>query len=115
MLEGLEVIWRQVPKVSGRGHYGHRLLFGSDGKLWITSSERQKFDPAQDMQSNLGQLVRLNDDGSEPADNTFANQGGAAAQGWSLGPPHLPGMPFHAQGGLGGVVEGTRAGRKTKQ
>src|SRR3546814_8061399 len=70
-LEGLEVIWRQVPKVSGRGHYGHRLLFGSDGKLWITSSERQKFDPAQDMQSNLGKLVRLNDDGSEPADNPF--------------------------------------------
>src|SRR3546814_14654570 len=41
-LEGLEVIWRQVPKVRGRGHYGHRLLFGRDGKLWITSSRTEE-------------------------------------------------------------------------
>ncbi|MGN5610260.1 PQQ-dependent sugar dehydrogenase, partial [Xanthomonas citri pv. mangiferaeindicae] len=48
-LSQLQVIWRQQPKVSGSGHYGHRLAFGPDGKLWISSSERQKFDPAQDM------------------------------------------------------------------
>src|SRR5688500_6974977 len=34
VLSDLHVIWRQVPKVSGNGHYGHRLLFGPDGKLW---------------------------------------------------------------------------------
>lgn len=45
-LADAQVIWRQTPKVSGRGHYGHRLAFGPDGKLWISSSERQKFDPA---------------------------------------------------------------------
>jgi len=50
-LENLEVIWRQVPKVASRGHWGHRLAFGPDGKLWITSSERQQFTPAQDMKS----------------------------------------------------------------
>ncbi|EED7114833.1 PQQ-dependent sugar dehydrogenase, partial [Salmonella enterica subsp. enterica serovar Typhimurium] len=52
-LRDLKVIWRQSPKVSGEGHYGHRLAFGPDGKLWISSSERQKFDPAQDMGGNL--------------------------------------------------------------
>src|SRR3546814_797091 len=109
-LEGLEVIWRQVPKVSGRGHYGHRLLFGSDGKLWITSSERQKFDPAQDMQSNLGKLVHLNDDGSEPADNPFADQGGVAAQVWSLGHRNLLGIDFDAQGRLWEVEMGPKGG-----
>ncbi|MFY1079889.1 PQQ-dependent sugar dehydrogenase, partial [Escherichia coli] len=75
-LKDLKVIWRQSPKVSGEGHYGHRLAFGPDGKLWISSSERQKFDPAQDMGGNLGKIIRLNDDGSLPADNPFASQGG---------------------------------------
>lgn len=99
-LSELKVIWRQVPKVSGRGHYGHRLAFGPDGKLWITSSERQKFDPAQDMATNLGKIVRLNDDGSVPADNPFARQGGVAAQVWSLGHRNALGIAFDAQGRL---------------
>ena len=53
-LDGLTVIWRQTPKVDGRGHYGHRIAFGPDGFLYISSGERQKFTPAQDLQQNLG-------------------------------------------------------------
>ena len=99
-LSGMKVIWRQVPKVSGHGHYGHRIAFDKDGKLWISSSERQKFDPAQDMKSNLGKIVRLNDDGTVPADNPFADQGGVAAQVWSLGHRNALGLAFDAQGRL---------------
>lgn len=99
-LDGLEVIWRQVPKVSGRGHYGHRIAFGPDGHLWISSGERQKFDPAQDMQANLGKVIRLDDDGGVPADNPFAEQGGIAAQVWSLGHRNPLGLAFDAQGRL---------------
>jgi len=109
-LEGLEVIWRQVPKVGGRGHYAHRLLFDGDGKLWISSGERQKFDPAQDMQSNLGKLVRLEDEGSVPADNPFAGQGGVAAQVWSLGHRNPLGIDIDAQGRLWDVEMGPRGG-----
>lgn len=99
-LQDLAVIWRQVPKVSGGGHYGHRIAFGVDGKLWITSSERQKFTPAQDMASNLGKLVRLNDDGSVPDDNPFASQGDVAAQVWSLGHRNMLGIAFDGDGRL---------------
>ncbi|KGM56384.1 glucose dehydrogenase [Lysobacter arseniciresistens ZS79] len=99
-LDGLEVVWRQVPKVAGRGHYGHRIAFGPDGKLWISSGERQKFDPAQDMQANLGKVIRLDDDGGVPADNPFASQGGIAAQVWSLGHRNPLGLAFDAQGRL---------------
>lgn len=99
-LQDLKVIWQQTPKVEGKGHYGHRLAFGPDGKLWITSSERQKFDPAQDMGGNLGKIVRLNDDGSVPADNPFASQGGVAAQVWSLGHRNALGIAFDARGKL---------------
>jgi aldose sugar dehydrogenase len=97
-LEGLAVIWRQVPKVDGQGHYGHRLAFGPDGKLWITSGDRQKFTPAQDMKSNLGKILRVNDDGSVPADNPFAAQGGVTAQIWSLGHRNPLGIAFDASG-----------------
>lgn len=109
-LEDLKVIWRQVPKVTGRGHYGHRLLFGRDGKLWVTSSERQKFDPAQDMRSNLGKLLRLNDDGSAPKDNPFAAQGGVTAQIWSLGHRNLLGIAFDDQGRLWEAEMGPKGG-----
>jgi glucose/arabinose dehydrogenase len=99
-LDDFEVIWRQVPKVSGRGHYGHRIAFSPDGDLFISSGERQKFDPAQDMQSNLGKIVRLDDDGSVPGDNPFADQRGVAAQIWTLGHRNPLGLAFDAQGNL---------------
>ena len=99
-LSNLQVIWRQLPKVNGEGHYGHRLAFGADGKLWITSSDRQAMTPAQDLQSALGKLIRLNDDGSVPPDNPFAAQGGIAAQVWTLGHRNLLGIAFDNAGRL---------------
>ena len=72
-LSDVEVIWRQYPKQFGHGHYGHRLLFDDDGYLWISSGDRQQFTPSQDMQSNLGKILRLHDDGSIPKDNPFVD------------------------------------------
>lgn len=110
-LSELKVIWRQVPKVDGRGHFSHRLLFSPDGKsLFVSSGERQHFDPAQDMKSNLGKIVRLNDDGSVPADNPFASQGGVAAQVWTLGHRNVLGLAFDAQGRLWEDEMGPRGG-----
>lgn len=99
-LSGLEVIWRQVPKVQGNGHYGHRIAFGPEGHLWISSGDRQKFDPAQDMASNMGKVLRLNDDGTVPADNPFVDEGEVAAQVWSLGHRNPLGLAFNPQGEL---------------
>src|SRR5690606_6609099 len=99
-LRDLEVIWRQQPKLDGNGHFGQRIAFGPDGMLWISSSERQHFDPAQDMGTNLGKIVRLHDDGRVPADNPFADRGGVAAQVWSLGHRNVLGLAFDADGRL---------------
>ena len=105
-----ETIWRQTPKVQGRGHYSHRIAFAPDGKLFISSGERQKFDPAQDMKANLGKIIRLNDDGSIPAGNPFAAQGGVAAQVWSLGHRNVLGLAFDAQGRLWDNEMGPKGG-----
>ncbi len=99
-LTDVETVWRQFPKVSGQGHYGHRIAFGPDGYLYISSGERQKFDPAQDMQGNLGKIIRLNDDGTVPSDNPFATEGGVTAQIWSLGHRNPLGLAFDQEGRL---------------
>ncbi|MGH8166551.1 MAG: PQQ-dependent sugar dehydrogenase [Woeseiaceae bacterium] len=109
-LSNQEVIWRQDPKVTGSGHYGHRMAFSDDGYLFISSGDRQKFTPAQDMEQNLGKIIRLNDDGSVPSDNPFADQGGIAAQVWSLGHRNPLGIAFDANGRLWNQEMGPRHG-----
>lgn len=109
-VKNLKTIWKQVPKVQGQGHYAHRLLFGPDGKLWISSGERQKFDPAQNMQSNLGKILRLNEDGTPAAGNPFSHQGEVAKQVWSLGHRNPLGIAFDAQGKLWVVEMGPKGG-----
>ncbi|ENW94248.1 PQQ-dependent sugar dehydrogenase [Acinetobacter dispersus] len=109
-LTDFKTIWQQVPKVSGQGHYGHRMQFGPDGKLWVSSGERQKFDPAQDLNSNLGKVLRLNADGTVAEDNPFYQQGGVTAEIWSLGHRNPLGMAFDQQGQLWVVEMGPKGG-----
>ena len=109
-LEGLQVIWRQSPKLNGKGHYGHRIAFGPDGKLYISNGDRQEFTPAQDMSGTLGKIVRLNDDGTIPADNPFASRGGATAQIWSIGHRNPLGLAFDDSGRLWDIEMGPKGG-----
>ena len=118
-LRDVEVLWRQYPKVLGYGHYGHRLLFDDEGYLWISSGDRQKFTPAQDMQANLGKMIRLHDDGSVPADNPFVDYlseeplvDDVAVYGevWSLGHRNPLGIALDAEGRLWEIEMGPAGG-----
>jgi aldose sugar dehydrogenase len=110
-LENLKIIWRAAPKVDGRGHFGHRLALAPDGQhLFITTGDRQKFDPAQDMAGTLGKVLRIKLDGSAPADNPFADKGGATAQIWSLGHRNPLGITFDDKGNLWTHEMGPRHG-----
>jgi glucose/arabinose dehydrogenase len=118
-VEDLEVIWRQYPKVVGYGHYAHRILFSDDGYMYISSGDRQKFTPAQDMQSNIGKILRLNDDGSVPDDNPFVNyrdddarvdDEGVYGQVWSLGHRNPLGIAFDLDGQLWNMEMGPAGG-----
>ena len=82
-LEGIEVIYRQVPKTTGSGHFGARIVFRPDKTLYITLGERQKFDPAQDLDATLGKVIRLNRDGSVPAGNPGVSK--TRPEIWSYG------------------------------
>ncbi len=99
-LRDVRVIWRQVPKTLGRGHFGNRLIFAPDGKLFITSGERMRFDPAQSLDSNLGKVVRINPDGSTPMDNPFVGREGARGDIWSYGHRNILSAAFDPSGRL---------------
>lgn len=93
-LRDVEAIWQQVPKMIGRGHFGGRLAFGPDGKLYISSGDRQRFEPAQDPGANVGKIARINADGSIPDDNPFVDKPGARADIWALGIRNALGLAF---------------------
>lgn len=109
-IEDLQVIWRQEPKVTGRGHYGHRIAFGPDGMMYVSSGERQKFDPAQDLNANLGKIVRLSDTGMIPSDNPFYDQGRVKAQVWAYGIRNPLGIDFDGEGRLWEMEMGPAGG-----
>lgn len=110
-LVDLETIWQQEPKVAGSGHYAHRLAFSPDGQyLFVTSGDRQKMDPAQDMGSTLGKVLRLTLDGKPAPGNPFADRGGVTAQIWSLGHRNPLGLAFDAQGNLWSSEMGPQGG-----
>jgi aldose sugar dehydrogenase len=98
-LDGVEVIFRQEPKVEGGNHFGSRLAFAPDGRLFVTLGERFTFTPAQDLTNDLGKIVRLNPDGSVPKDNPFVGRTDARPEIWSYGHRNPQGAAIHPETG----------------
>ncbi|NVE94615.1 PQQ-dependent sugar dehydrogenase [Altererythrobacter lutimaris] len=107
----LEVVWRQTPKTSRRGHYSHRIAIAPDESyLFLASGDRQELEPAQDNSNNLGTVVRLNLDGSTAEGNPFAADGGVTSEIWSYGHRNILGMDWDADGRLWDVEHGPAGG-----
>jgi len=62
-IDGFKVIWRQQPKVTGNGHFAHRIAFAPDGTIYVSSGDRQKMQPAQDRNVDLGKVIHMTDEG----------------------------------------------------
>lgn len=98
-LDDLKVVFRQLPKVSGNGHYGGRIVFAPDGHMFLTTGDRQKLDPAQDLTSHLGKVIRLNRDGTVPADNPFVGRTDVKPEIWSYGHRNIQGAAIEPSTG----------------
>jgi glucose/arabinose dehydrogenase len=113
-LEGTRVIYRQTPKVQSGGHFGSRLVFGRDGRLWVTQGDRQQErwrTQAQELGSGIGKIVRIAADGSIPPDNPFATRAGARPEVWSYGHRNVQAAALHpTTGELWTVEHGARGG-----
>ncbi len=110
-LDTVAVIFRMVPKSSGGRHFGSRLVFAPDGTLFVTLGDRGERDRVQDFTIHRGQVVRINSDGSVPADNPFVNTPGYRPETWSLGHRNAQGADIHPKtGALWTVEHGARGG-----
>lgn len=112
-LDDLKVVFRQTPSYEGDKHYGSRLIFAPDGKLFITVGERSDKGPrvqAQDLSSGLGKVFRVEPDGSIPKDNPFAGSDKAKAEIWSYGHRNVQGIALDGEGRVWTAEHGPRGG-----
>lgn len=113
-LEGVEVIFRQAPKVQSRAHFGSRLVFDGQGRLFVTLGERSQArfrGQAQDLASHLGKIVRIHPDGSVPDDNPFVGRDGARPEIYAYGVRNVQAAAINPTSGeLWEIEHGPRGG-----
>jgi glucose/arabinose dehydrogenase len=112
-LEQVRVIFRALPTYDNGLHFGSRLAFGPDGMLYITLGDR--FDKpnrpkVQQLDAHLGKVIRINPDGSVPADNPFTGRAGALPEIWDLGHRNVQSSTFDERGRLWTVEHGAKGG-----
>ena len=113
-VENVEVIFHQTPSLVSTLHFGSRLVFARDGKLFITLGERSIEEgrhQAQRVDGLLGKVVRINPDGTIPTDNPFVGRAGVKPEIWSIGHRNIQSAALHpATGELWEVEHGARGG-----
>jgi aldose sugar dehydrogenase len=86
-------------------HFGSKIAFDGKGKLYFSVGERGTNMRAQDPATPFGKVMRVNEDGSIPADNPFPN-----SPVWSYGHRNQQGLAFDANGNLWDTEHGPRGG-----
>jgi glucose/arabinose dehydrogenase len=111
-VEDVQVVFRAMPTYDGGAHFGSSLAFDGAGHLFITlgdRSDRPMRPQAQDLGSHMGKTIRINADGSVPADNPFVGREGARPEIWSLGHRNVQGIAISGDQ-VWTVEHGTRGG-----
>jgi glucose/arabinose dehydrogenase len=111
-LTDVQVIFRQLPKVSSSLHCGSRIVFARDGRLFVGLGDRfSRKEDAQTLDNHLGKVVRIEPDGKLPADNPFASTPGARPEIFSRGHRNIQGLALHpGTGELWGSEHGPQGG-----
>ncbi len=104
-VEDFKVIFRQVPKATTKVHFGSRIVFSRDGKLFVTLGERGQRERAQDFSIHRGQVIRINPDGTVPEDNPYVGKKGYRSETWSHGHRNPQGAALHPETGKLWTVE----------
>jgi aldose sugar dehydrogenase len=99
-LQDLKVIFKAMPLKDTDNHYGGRLAFLGDGTFALTIGEGFEYrEKAQDLTSDLGKIVRLNEDGSVPQDNPYLGQSSVRPEIYTWGHRNEQGLAFDEQSG----------------
>jgi glucose/arabinose dehydrogenase len=84
-LENVSVLLSVKQSTKGSAHFGSRVLVAPDGKLFVTMGDQGTMKRSQDFRDEAGSILRINADGTIPADNPFADGKKALPQIWSKG------------------------------
>lgn len=115
-LEDVETIFSMKQKTSVARHFGSRLVLAPDGTLFITTGDRGERDRAQDMKDHAGSVIRINTDGSIPADNPSPDGARHLPEIWSKGHRNAQGAAWDpVLGGLLTVEHGDKGGDEVNQ
>ncbi|MES9990737.1 MAG: PQQ-dependent sugar dehydrogenase [Candidatus Thiodiazotropha sp.] len=98
-LEQLQTVFRMARKTSDTRHFGSRLVFDQQGHLFITLGDRGDRTRAQDLKDHAGSVIRINDDGTIPAQNPFTNKNGLLPEIYSYGHRNIQGAALHPESG----------------
>lgn len=110
-LEDARIIFSMAKKSRASHHFGSRLVFAEDGTLFFTIGDRGQGERAQDMNDHAGAVLRINTDGSIPADNPSPDGSKHLPEIWSKGHRNPQGMAFDPLvGGMLTVEHGARGG-----
>lgn len=109
-LDDVQVIFDMAPGSSGGRHFGSRMVEGRDGMIYLTTGDRGDRPSAQDRSRHEGSVIRLNRDGSVPADNPFTGRDDVQPEIWSYGHRNPQGATLDADGQLWLVEHGARGG-----
>ena len=109
-LSGVETVFRQMPAGRTGRHFGSRLVFASDGTLFVTLGDRGDRGRSQDTGRHWAKVVRINPDGSVPDDNPFVGQSGVLPEIYSIGHRNAQGAALHPRTGELWTVEHGAAG-----
>ena len=113
-IDAAEIIFRQAPALDSSLHFGGRLVWAPDGTLYVTMGDRSNLNgrrQAQRMDSLIGKIARIHDDGRPPADNPYAGRAGVPQQMFSIGHRNVQAAALHPETGeLWEVEHGTRGG-----
>ncbi|OZB17906.1 MAG: hypothetical protein B7X55_05630 [Rhodobacterales bacterium 34-62-10] len=109
-LENVRLLFEMKPGSSGGRHFGGRVVEARDGTLFLTTGDRGDDDSAQDLLRHNGKVIRINRDGSVPADNPFVGRSDALPEIWSYGHRNPQGATLDAEGRLWLAEHGARGG-----
>ncbi|MFN4088788.1 MAG: PQQ-dependent sugar dehydrogenase [Alphaproteobacteria bacterium] len=98
-LRDVQRIFKQQPQVRGGRHWGSRLVFAPDGRLFVTTGDRGQPDRAQELNGHIGKLIRIERDGRVPSDNPFVGRAGVRPEIWSYGHRNIQGAALHPETG----------------
>jgi glucose/arabinose dehydrogenase len=99
-LQDLKVIFKAMPLKDTDNHYGGRMAFLPDGTFALTIGEGFEYrEKAQDLTSDLGKIVRLNEDGGVPQDNPFVGRATVRPEIYTWGHRNEQGLIFDAASG----------------